>query len=174
MIAGASAYSAFAPTPAPVSATASYRLIVTGFALYNCSGGFSCFWLGFDTSLKVKMNASSVSQSSTLVPNRESSASAGQPLLPLPKHDATKIDAKVVNHIEQKLRKFEPFIKQRSKRRAVLGLTLGSTGSALTSSGGLSSTNLRAASTAFARLSAHLDDILQNTQREETQSRPSL
>ena len=121
------------------------------------------------------MNASSVSQSSTLVPNtRESSASAGQPLLLLPKHDATNIDAKVVHHIEQKLRKFEPFIKQRSKRRVVLGLTLGSTGSALTNSGGLSSTNLGEASTAFARLSAHLDDILQNIEREETQSQPSL
>ena len=117
------------------------------------------------------MNAFSRSQSSTLVPSRESSASAGQPLL---KHDATKIDASLVDHIEQKLRKFEPFIKQRSKLRAVLGLSLGSTGSALTSSGGLSSTNVGAASTAFARLSAHLDDILQNIEREETQSWPSL
>lgn len=126
------------------------------------------------------MSASSVdvpwisSRSSTLVPNGESYATAGQPLLPLSKHDATKIDANVVHDIEQKIRKFEPLMKQQSERRALLGLTLRSTGSALTSSGGLSSINLGATSTAFARLSAHLDDILQNIERKETQSRPAL
>ena len=84
------------------------------------------------------------------------------------------IDAKVVHAIEQKLRKFEPLIKQPSQPRVLLGLTLRSTGGALTSSGGLSSTNLGATSTAFARISAHLDDILQNIERKETQSRPRL
>ena len=118
------------------------------------------------SSVDVNWLSSRTSSLTTLVPNGESSASARQPLLPPPEHDATKIDAKLVHDIEQKLRKFEPLVKQQSKRRALLGMALSSTGSALTSSGGLSSTNLGATSTAFARLSVHLDDILQDIERK--------
>ena len=78
-----------------------------------------------------------------------------------------EIDDKLVREIEQTIHKIKPLTQPRSSRRAFLGFALGSTGSALASSGGLSSANLGATSTAFAQLSTHLDDILQKAEREK-------
>lgn len=75
----------------------------------------------------------------------------------------------LVAQVEQRLARFQPWLKPKSQRRALFGLALKSSGSTLNSSGiSSSSGNLGAASITFAELSQHLDLILQ--QQEGTKS----
>ncbi|KAL8912275.1 MAG: hypothetical protein Q9172_007530, partial [Xanthocarpia lactea] len=70
-------------------------------------------------------------------------------------------DSKLVAEIEERLERFQPLLKPTSQRRALYGLTLKASGSTLQSSGTSSSApNIGAASTTFAKLSAHLDEVL--------------
>lgn len=110
----------------------------------------------------------SSSRASTLVANETSSSAAvisqspGQPL----ERQSVQIDPHLIEKIERGLKKFEPLFKPSSKRRTVLGLALSSIGASLGASGTSTSTgNLGAASTAFAKVSAHLDLILQKFER---------
>ena len=117
------------------------------------------------------MEAWSISQSSNSASGRESSTTTLQPLAPPIRWNGVEIDSEKVQEIESTLRKFEPLLKPRSKRRAFLGLILEYSGSTLTSSGGISTNNIGPASTAFARVSAHLDVILQNVERKSERHR---
>ena len=87
---------------------------------------------------------------------------AGEPLSSPIDYGRRDLSSTAVYEFGQEVWKFKPFIKERSKRRALLGFTLASSGSTLGSSGDTSSTNIGATSTAFAQVSAHLDDILQD------------
>ncbi|KAL8857733.1 MAG: hypothetical protein Q9198_010713, partial [Flavoplaca austrocitrina] len=100
------------------------------------------------------------SRATTLVPSIASSAS--YPDTPPSDQVAQELDSSLVAQIEQRLEGFRPFLKLKSQRRGLLGIALKSSGSTLTSSG--ASGNLGAASTTFAELSVHLDQILQQTE----------
>ncbi|KAL8895270.1 MAG: hypothetical protein Q9192_003743 [Flavoplaca navasiana] len=100
------------------------------------------------------------SRATTLVSSIASSESHPDTLLS--DQVAQELNPSSVAQIEERLERFRPFLKPKSQRRVVFGVALKSSGSTLTSSG--TSGNLGAASTTFAELSVHLDQILQQTE----------
>lgn len=110
------------------------------------------------------------SQANTLVASiaSETSQTPTQPS----KQVAEDIDSNLVAHIEERLERFQPLLKPRSQRRAFFGIALKSSGSTLNSSGASSSAaNLGAASITVAKLSEHLDQILQQTEGKSSRER---
>lgn len=101
-----------------------------------------------------------LSRATTLVPSIASSESHPD-MLPSDQ-DAQELTSSSVAKIEKRLKQFRPLLKPKSQRRVVLGIALKSSGSTLTSSG--DSGNLGATSTTLAKLSVHLDQILQQTE----------
>ncbi|KAL9024575.1 MAG: hypothetical protein Q9196_006419 [Gyalolechia fulgens] len=82
-----------------------------------------------------------------------------------PDEIAKGADSKFVAEIEERLERFQPLLKRTSQRRALYGLILKASGSTLQSCGASSSApNLGAASTTLAKLSAHLDQVLQQSE----------
>ncbi|KAL9627367.1 MAG: hypothetical protein Q9204_006618 [Flavoplaca sp. TL-2023a] len=75
---------------------------------------------------------------------------------------AQELDPSSVAEIDKCLKRFRPFLKPKSQLRVVFGIALKSSGSTLASSG--ASGNRGAASTTFAELSVHLEQILEQTE----------